>query len=297
MVKRILKVITATVFACSFVLVPIVVQANSQTPMIFSNGSFEELDSDGIPTGWAEHSWLVDTIPASASTTFTVMNDGNGKDGNNYMKITSLVSDDARLIFSIKVKPTEKYKVTCWAKSENIPADPNKAGANISIWGTNTVISKDIKGDSDWSMLEFYFESTNSDKADLTLGIGSYARDNTGTAYFDDVIVEKVAAFPNDVSIAKITDDTKNPVSTTPAQKSNATIIIVVISAIIVICVVAVIILLYKKKKPDIEMYNTKENLVDESDETDESDESGESKRPKKTKWNDDDDDDDDTSL
>ena len=290
MLKRIIEVFMVATIAFSFVFVPIVVQAAVPAPTAFSNGSFEEVDSTtGIPKAWVEYSWLIATKPSVAATTFTVMTDGNGKDGKNYMKITNLVSDDSRLIYPIKVKPGEKYKVTCWAKTENIGL--TKAGANISI-SRNMVISKDLKGTNDWSILEYYFESTNSDRADITVGIGSYGRDNTGTAYIDDVKVEKIDAFPKDVVAAKVVDETKNVKTSNTNQKSNTTttIIIIVIGVVVVLGIATAIILSNNKKKSSTESIEDEENPDKELDELDETEQPGKSKLK-------DDDDDDDTSL
>lgn len=297
MLKRIIEVWMVIIVAFSFVFVPIVVQAAVPVPTAFSNGSFEEVDSTGIPKAWVEYSWLIATKSSVAATTFTVMTDGNGKDGKNYMKIANVVSDDSRLVYAIKVKPTEKYKVTCWIKTEDIGT--TRAGANISV-AANMTISKDLKGTNDWTLLEYYFESTNSERADITIGIGSYGRDNTGIAYIDDVKVEKIDAFPSDVVIAKVTDPTIVSGSTgnTNGTTSNSTttiIIVIVIGIVVVSGIVATIIFSNnnKKKKASTESIEDEENPDKELDEVDEVDELG---QPKKSKLKDDDDD-DDTSL
>jgi len=292
MLKRIIEVCMVATIAFSFVFVPIVVQAAVPVPTAFSNGSFEEVDSTGIPKAWVEYSWLIATKPSAADTTFTVMSDGNGKDGKNYMKIANVVSDDSRLVYAIKVKPTEKYKVTCWVKTEDIGT--TGAGANISV-AANMTISKDLKGTNDWTLLEYYFESTNSERADITIGIGSYGRDNTGIAYIDDVKVEKIDAFPSDVVIAKVTDPTIVSGSTgdTNGTTSNSTTtIIIVIGIVVVLGIVATIIFFNnnKKKKASTESIEDEEN----PDKEYEVDELG---QPKKSKLIDNDDDDDDTSL
>jgi dolichyl-phosphate-mannose-protein mannosyltransferase len=304
MLKRIIEVWMVIIVAFSFVFVPIVVQAAVPAPTAFSNGSFEEVDSTtGIPKAWVEYSWLIATKPSVAATTFTVMTDGNGKDGKNYMKIANVVSDDSRLVYAIKIKPAEKYKVTCWVKTENIGT--TRAGANISVVA-NMTISKDLKGTNDWTLLEYYFESTNSERADITIGIGSYGRDNTGIAYIDDVKVEKIDAFPSDVVIAKVTDPTIVSGSTgnTNGTTSNSTTTIIIV-IVVVLGIVATIIFSNnnKKKKASTESIEDEENPdkeldeVDEVDELDEVDEVDELGQPKKSKLKDDDDDDDDTSL
>ena len=292
MLKRIIEVWMVIIVAFSFVFVPIVVQAAVPAPTAFSNGSFEEVDSTGIPKAWVEYSWLIATKPSAAATTFTVMTDGNGKDGKNYMKIANVVSDDSRLVYAIKIKPAEKYKVTCWVKTENIGT--TRAGANISV-AANMTISKDLKGTNDWTLLEYYFESTNSERADITIGIGSYGRDNTGIAYIDDVKVEKIDAFPSDVVIAKVVDETKNVKTSNTNQKSNTTttIIIIVIGVVVVLGIAAAIILSNNNKKSSTESIEDEENPDKELDELDKAE------QPEKSKLKDnyDDDDDDDTSL
>lgn len=300
MLKKILEKCMVVIIIFCVVLVPILVQA-APAPAAFSNGSFEDLDAAGKAKGWVEYSWANVNPPDGALTTFTLMSDANAKDGKNYMKITNVVSDDSRLIYSLKVQAGDKYKVTCWVKTENVGTA--KVGANISIV-SNLVYSKDLKGTNDWTQLEYYFESTDSDKANLSVGIGSYGKDNTGIAYFDDVKVEKIDAFPKDAVIAKVVDESKIPpvASTTNNNSNTSTTTIIIICIVIVLVIAAIAFVIMKKKVSGTESkiedgnLENKSDLLDESDESDQLEESDESEQTETTKLKDDDDD-DDTSL
>lgn len=109
--------------------------------------------------------------------------------------------NDARYKQKIKVNGNSYYKLSCWVKAENIGSEFK--GANISVDGILDT-STDVRGNSDWQYVELY-GSTKKGQKDLivTIGLGGYGNTNTGKAWFDDVVVEKVDKLPSGVNVAK----------------------------------------------------------------------------------------------
>ena len=120
---------------------------------------------------------------------------------------------------SVSVKKGEIYKVSVWVYTNIISAGGNNQGANIRF--TNAVngnsqaefrIDK-INTDKTWKEYTVYFVAHEDYDCTFTLtlglGYGNGKNDATedyvmGTAFFDDVKVEKVDALPTDVTF---TDD------------------------------------------------------------------------------------------
>lgn len=273
------------------------------TPAAFANGSFESLDNS-MPKGWFLDSYEIRSDKNYNKTTAVVMTDDKGKDGNNYVRITNSAPDDSRLCYSLSVKQNQKYKVTCWAKAENIPTDETKIGANISLDG-NLSTSADLKGTTDWTQLTFYFENLDPKSVTLTVGIGSYYKDNTGVAYFDDVKVEEIKDFPQNIKSAVAGEN--NTSATDESSNMKNIIIIVVIIALGVIAIIVGAYLLIIKKKNNGEAV-AKDNTEDDKDdeakpdnkselESESSDESDKTEQSEKSKLKDEEDDDNDTTL
>lgn len=108
----------------------------------------------------------------------------------------------SRYTQQIKVKGNSYYKLSCWVKTENIGSD--YTGANISVDGI-TDTSDNIKGTSDWQHIELYGSTKkNQGSIVVTVALGSYGNTNTGKAWFDDVVVEKVDKLPSGVKVAKL---------------------------------------------------------------------------------------------
>ncbi len=152
-------------------------------------------------------------------------------------------ANDARYKQKIKVKGNSYYKLSCWVKTENIGSDFK--GANISVDGI-TDTSNDIRGTSDWQYVELY-GSTKKGQNELvvTIGLGGYSNTNTGKAWFDDIVVEKVDRLPSDAIVAKFyTEEAPKEVINIPSTKN----ISFMTPYSIVFFIVAVLLILLAKK-------------------------------------------------
>lgn len=141
---------------------------------------------------------------------------------NNFTTSTANTGTAQRLrsSSSVSVKKGEVYKVSVWVYTNIISSGANEQGANIRF--TNAVKGNsqaefridNVKTDT-WKEYTVYFVAHEDYDCTFTLtlglGYGNGANDRTedyvmGTAFFDDVTVEKVNALPTDVTF-KDNDD------------------------------------------------------------------------------------------
>lgn len=118
--------------------------------------------------------------------------DSSVKYNENYSyKIENINYNDAMFYKEIDVKPKTSYRVTCKIKSQdinlkNINAD---AGAHICIADT-TEKSDNIVGTTEWTNVEFYFNSKDRENVKIGFRLGGYESDAIGTAWFSDFKIE-----------------------------------------------------------------------------------------------------------
>ena len=106
-------------------------------------------------------------------------------------KIENPEYTDAMFYKKIKVNPNTPYKVTCMVKTKGVK---NKiinadAGAHISINGTMEK-SDNVIGDSDWTKLEFLFNSKNRESVEIGFRLGGIESDSIGEAWFTNIKIE-----------------------------------------------------------------------------------------------------------
>lgn len=110
-------------------------------------------------------------------------------------KIENTDFNDAMFFKTINVVPNTSYKVSCMVKTkEVINKEENKdAGAHICI--NETVEKSDnIIGTTDWTKIEFIFNSKNRKTVDIGFRLGGNYNDSKGTAWFSDMTIETASA-------------------------------------------------------------------------------------------------------
>lgn len=118
------------------------------------------------------------------------------------MRIDVSAPDDARLVWSMDVRPKTPYRFSCWVRTENVGSD--SLGANLSALGI-TNMSDNLTGTARWQFVEWYGKTgPKQDTLDLTLGLGGYGQLNQGVAWFDDVLVEELTKVPAGVTAASL---------------------------------------------------------------------------------------------
>jgi hypothetical protein len=112
-------------------------------------------------------------------------------DDNSY-KIESKDYNDALFYKEVKVKPNTPYRVKCMIKTENVEraVEKSNSGAQIGIKGS-VETSESIIGTSEWSELEFMFNSKGRETVEIGFRLGGNKGDVKGTAWFSDFILEE----------------------------------------------------------------------------------------------------------
>ncbi|MDR0287627.1 MAG: phospholipid carrier-dependent glycosyltransferase [Clostridiales bacterium] len=161
------------------------------TGVSIKNGSFENFKNSRI------NSWTVSDYEKNStndSDSVVAVEDG-GYTGDKCLEISSEYENDIRIVQNLKVTPNTLYKISLMYRTEGISDTGN--GLNISAVNAFETSSK-ISGDAaEWTLLEGYAKTGKSQKTlDLTIGIGGYGAESSGTAWIDDVSIEKVDSLP-----------------------------------------------------------------------------------------------------
>lgn len=106
-------------------------------------------------------------------------------------KIENTDYNNAVFYKTIEVKPHTAYKVRCMIKTQGVETKNTytDAGAHIGILGTIEK-SNNVTGTNDWTQVEFLFNSKNRTQVTIQFGLGGYADECIGTAWFSDFSLE-----------------------------------------------------------------------------------------------------------
>ena len=160
------------------------------------NGSFEETDPDGAPSGWVEDAYVRD----EGYTVFSLTEDHSEDGGRQAASIRNIGPNDARYAQKAAVRPESLYRFSAMVKAENVEEG---RGANLSVEGLYVFSESVYDTDGEWQYVEWYGE-TGEDQTSVTVFVrlGGYSGESTGQAWFDDVRLEEVDAVPGDETAA-----------------------------------------------------------------------------------------------
>lgn len=127
--------------------------------------------------------------------------DGNVKyseDTYSY-RIVNTDYNDAMFYKTVKVTPNTPYKVTCMIKTQDVQSKDQKldAGAHICI-GDTVEKSVNVTGTTDWTKVEFIFNSKDREEVEIGFRLGGYQDNCIGTAWFSDMTIESGIVEEND---------------------------------------------------------------------------------------------------
>lgn len=107
-------------------------------------------------------------------------------------KIESKDYNEAVIYKKIDVEKNTPYKVSAMVKYENVENENNTTdgGVNIRIMDT-TEKSISYVGTSDWTRLDFEFDSKNRESIDIAFSLGSNDDNAKGIVWFTDFKIEK----------------------------------------------------------------------------------------------------------
>jgi len=163
--------------------------SNFETLVDFVSGnSFSYWLKDGWKPNQAVFSWLP----------------GQGRNGSNCIRIYSgpasglVQSNDVQAYRILYLPAYTNYVLKGWIKTENVTTNANAGGVGGCLSVTTNMNnpdfptrSKDIKGTNDWTQVLLPFNSGDG-YVRISCRLGFTAGDSEGTAYFDDLKLEKL---------------------------------------------------------------------------------------------------------
>ena len=160
---------------------------------LLSNGGFETVNESGMPDDW----YTVSYNDAATNTLFEIT-DEQAHSGTYSAKIVNANLNDARFITYVNVEPESLYRVSGYIMVKEM--DDTGNGANFALESIYAVSESVFDTDDEWKYIEWYGE-TDTGQTEIALGVrvGGYSSESKGTAYFDDIKVEKVNSVPDNV--------------------------------------------------------------------------------------------------
>ncbi|MEG1676048.1 MAG: phospholipid carrier-dependent glycosyltransferase [Clostridia bacterium] len=175
-------------------LLPMLVFAEAENNNLLDNGGFEMLDSAGDAVDWYPLAYR----NQEGYSRMTVSSE-RAHSGQYSALIENASLNDARLICTVHVEPETLYRLSGYVWVESMGEDGN--GANLAIEDVYAFSDRLYTGDGDWQFIEWFGE-TGEQQTELPLAvrIGGYGSESIGKAYFDDIVLEKIAELPTGVT-------------------------------------------------------------------------------------------------
>ena len=155
---------------------------------LIKNPSFEKEHN-----GWALH-WFTSSLYEGEHEVFYSLETGDARTGERYLSAGSSMVNDVRIYQMLKVKPGAVYRLSAWAKAENVS---DGVGVNISV-PDSYASSPDLKDTHGrWEEIVLYgMTGRYQTRLPVALRIGGWAGFSSGKAAFDDVCVVEVTERP-----------------------------------------------------------------------------------------------------
>lgn len=167
---------------------------------VLLNPGFEQ-GAQGLPEDWTISQWRptskldwlsIGEMMITLKYPEKIPDLGFKRSGLASVRIISESSNDAQWIQSVSLQPNSGYRLRGWVKTEGVgPATENSVGANLSLSGTWDR-SAGIKGTQDWTEERLLFWTGQNSAFTVAARLGFYNSEATGTAYFDDLHLERV---------------------------------------------------------------------------------------------------------
>lgn len=170
---------------------------------LLKNPGFEDARK-GLPKSWDVNSW-------QASKEKTVVN-ADGviyRSGHRSLQIVHFLPNDTAVSQAVNVDPETIYRISGWIKTDKLKNIQGGIGAALSIGGTWTR-SSDLKGDNPWTYQELWIKtSKNQDQLIVSCRLGYWYNVAAGTAWFDDIRLERLDKAPEGVVVNQVDGPSK----------------------------------------------------------------------------------------
>lgn len=161
---------------------------------LLQNPSFEEVGTDGLPLYWK-----TDAYRNTVGITYYTLSD-DAHDGEHSVRIENEDYNDARFYQTVSVEPNTLYRLSGYVKATGT-LDEGR-GANLSIKDISVFSESVYESADEWVYLELYGKTTE-DQREVTIfaRLGGYSGESIGSAWLDDLCLEKVETVPEGVKL------------------------------------------------------------------------------------------------
>lgn len=157
--------------------------AATSSPNLLHNPSFET--GATTPTRWEQATWEPDgqTFGWDSSVRWS---------GQRSVRLHAATPNDASWLQTVSVEPHTEYRLSGYIRTRGVAhsAEPIDAGANLSLYNT-WQRSAGIFGDQDWSVASLFFVTGEEREVTIAARLGYWSGATTGTAWFDDLRLER----------------------------------------------------------------------------------------------------------
>ncbi|MFA4843512.1 MAG: DUF2079 domain-containing protein [Candidatus Margulisiibacteriota bacterium] len=156
-------------------------------PELVKNPGFEQALVNK-PAGWLVECWQDDKAQCEY-----LLRPG-ARSGRNCAMVRHDGTADSRWVQEVKVEPDTTYRLAGWVKTAGV--GPAGTGAFLQIAGTS-LRTRILRGDNDWTLLEVTSRTPpNAERVKIECRLGDFGATTKGTAYFDEISLKKVPAWP-----------------------------------------------------------------------------------------------------
>jgi len=158
------------------------------TRPLLSNAAFDPTnDKDGTPP----REWRFVQYGGAAAGAWS----DAGRAASGSAQLTSQQGADASLSQTVAVQRHGRYRLSGWIKTDAVTPLGDAYGAlfNVHELQNPRVVTPAVTGTHDWTRVEVEFDSGDHEAFTINALLGGWGRAR-GTAWFDDVVVEVVAA-------------------------------------------------------------------------------------------------------
>ena len=172
------RIIVATVALCAWSLTAVAAEN------LVRNGSFESVTANG-PRGWRQQTWAGSGDFAAAQT---------GRTGERSAQLSSREGGDLSWSITLPAEPFSRYRLSAWIKTDDVKAGTGR-GALLNLHNLQGVATEAVSGTTDWKQVSVEFDVDDIDSLQINCLFGGWGQ-ATGTAWFDDVELTRLASRP-----------------------------------------------------------------------------------------------------
>ena len=173
---------------------------------LLKDGDFE----NDLYDNWDKDVW----VKIDGYSGFDIVNE----DGNNVLRINSNELNDAKMKQTVKVEEKQTYRLSGYIKADEVTAG---SGANLSFENMFFYTAEQYNTNGQYVYVELYGKTVkDQDTLTVFVRLGGYSSESKGTAYFDNIKLEKIENAPDGAIVYQL-EETKPQKTTTKIEDED----------------------------------------------------------------------------